>query len=68
MPMGDEHRHESHPEDEHAILIRMRADAERLCRTTDPLLCGQASQLRGRIAAMLEIATPPAALLAEVRS
>jgi hypothetical protein len=68
MPMGDESRHESRPGDEHAILIRMFADAERLCRTTDPLLCGQAAQLRGRIAAMIEIATPPAELIAEARS
>lgn len=66
--MGDERRHEGRREDDHAILIRMHADAQRLCRTNDPLLCGQAAQLCGRIAAMLEIATPPAVLLAEVRS
>lgn len=66
--MGEDRRHESRPEDEHAILIRMLADAERLCSTTDPLLCGQAAQLRGRIAAMIEITLPPAALLAEARS
>jgi hypothetical protein len=40
-------------------LLRMLADAERLCATTDPLLCGQAAHLRGRIAAMVEITTPP---------
>ncbi|AMJ61491.1 hypothetical protein [Bosea sp. PAMC 26642] len=58
--MSDDRRHESRSDDEHAILIRMLADAERLCRTDDPLLCGQAAQLRGRIAAMVEITEPPA--------
>jgi hypothetical protein len=66
--MGDERRRESCTEDAHAILTRMLADAERLCATQDPLLTGQAAQLRGRIAAMLGIATPPSLLLAETHS
>lgn len=66
--MGDERRHESCNEDVHAILTRMLADAERLCATQDSLLTGQAAQLRGRIAAMVAVATPPALLLAEAHS
>ncbi|QEL27388.1 hypothetical protein FQV39_32820 (plasmid) [Bosea sp. F3-2] len=66
--MGDERRRESCNEDAYAILTRMLADAERLCATQDPLLTGQAAQLRGRIAAMVVVATPPSLLLAEARS
>lgn len=65
--MGEKPDHESCNEDEHAILTRMLGDAERLCTTQDPLLSGQAAQLRGRIAAMLTVTTPPASLLAERR-
>lgn len=64
--MGEKPRHESCHEDAHAILTRMLGDAERLCATQDPLLTGQAAQLRGRIAAMLAVTTPPASLLAEI--
>lgn len=53
--MGDDHRHEPSTEDDHAVLMRMLADSDRLCRTSDALLSGQAAQLRGRIRAMLEI-------------
>jgi hypothetical protein len=66
--MGDDRRRTSGTEDEHVILARMLADAERLCRTSDPLLVGQAAQLRGRIAALVEIATPSDARHDEVRS
>jgi hypothetical protein len=63
-----EERRDSDHDDAAAILNRMLADAERLCRLTDPLLAGQAAQLRGRIAALVDIASPPAALLAAARS
>lgn len=66
--MGDERRRESCNEDAYAILTRMLADAEQLCATQDPLLTGQAAQLRGRIAAMVAVATPPSPLLSEVGS
>ncbi len=66
--MADERRDEPGNEDAYTILTRMLADADRLCMTTDPLLTGQAAQLRGRIAAMVAVAVPPAALLAEARS
>lgn len=57
--MRDDDRRMGGEDVEHAILIRMLADAERLCETVDPLLSGQAAHLRGRIAAMVEITSPP---------
>ena len=54
--MGENCRRETSSEDEHVILMRLLADSDRLCRTTDPLLSGQAAQLRGRILAMIEVA------------
>jgi hypothetical protein len=57
--MRDDDRGMAGSDAEHAILVRMLADAERLCGTVDPLLSGQAAHLRGRIAAMVEITTPP---------
>jgi len=70
--MGDDHRRNTGREaaslEDHALLRRMLADADRLCASPDALLCGQAAQLRGRIAAMIEITAPPGALIDEARS
>lgn len=65
--MGDQRRRESCNESAYVILVRMLADAERLCAMQDPLLTGQAAQLRGRIGALVTVATPPSLLLAEAR-
>lgn len=43
---------------DYATLSRMLADAETLCGTHDALLAGQYRHLRGRIAALLELALP----------
>ena len=43
---------------DYATLSRMLADAETLCATDDALLAGQYRHLRGRIAALLELALP----------
>lgn len=43
---------------DYATLSRMLADADTLCGTQDALLAGQYRFLRGRIAALLVLATP----------
>ncbi|MDO8878228.1 MAG: hypothetical protein Q8M24_17180 [Pseudolabrys sp.] len=43
---------------DHATLSRMLADADTLCGTQDALMAGQYRFLRGRIAALLALATP----------
>jgi len=45
---------------DYATLSRMLADADTLCGTNDALLAGQYRHLRGRIAALLELALPAA--------
>jgi len=43
---------------DHRILSRMLADADELCGSGDALLVGQYRHLRGRIAALIDIAMP----------
>lgn len=43
---------------DYATLSRMLADANTLCHTQDALMAGQYRFLRGRIAALLAVATP----------
>jgi len=45
-----------HSARDHRILSRMLADADELCKCGDALLVGQYRHLRGRVAALLDIA------------
>jgi len=46
-------------EQEHIVLTRILAEADRLCRTEDPFMLGQYRHLRGRVAALVEMTRPP---------
>ena len=44
--------------DDGAVLLRMLADADRLCASDDAIVAAQCVQLRGRIAALVDILAP----------
>ena len=56
--MGSVHNAAEKAAQDHQILGDMLVQADRLCRSRDPLLKGQFRHLRDRIAALLALTAP----------